>query len=181
MSEGLQSEAHDFPPTYRLQPVVVQSAPFKVRHIVWNRLHPSGFVADRELGCSTGKAIYGQWHCACSRMTETQNFRIHSFGSHKLNPQVAVQCEAVRLASRRAWFPTDQDQPWTPKCTLVLHGTRAGYRSVVGRLAACTVASCTIQVVGEATTERRIDVSRTNPVVSITCRTSLHTHWLPVA
>jgi len=94
-------------------------------------------------------------------LTETRNFRIYSFGSRKLDPQVAAQCEAARSRLVKTWFAADKDQPWRPKCALVLHGSRASYRSAVGRLADCTVASCTIDAIGETTTKRRIDVCAT--------------------
>ncbi len=107
---------------------------------------------------STGKGASPTW-----QVIETRNFRIHSFGSRQLDPQVAARCEAFRSQILSSWFPTDEDRPWTPKCILVLHGSRACYRSAVGRLADCTVASCTIQVLDEKTTKRRIDVCASCP------------------
>jgi hypothetical protein len=99
-----------------------------------------------------------RWH-----LTETRNFRIHSFGGRQLDPQIADRCEAVRAQIAGNWFPADADQAWAPKCTLVLHGTRAGYRSAVGQMSDCTVASCTTQVASDAAIERRIDVCASEP------------------
>ncbi len=99
-----------------------------------------------------------RWH-----LIETQNFRIHWFGGGQLDPQIANRCEAARAQIVSNWFPADVDLAWTPKCILVLHGTRASYRSAVGRMSDCTVASCTCQIASDTSIERRIDVSANEP------------------
>jgi hypothetical protein len=94
-----------------------------------------------------------RWH-----VTETPNFRIYSYASRPPDPHVAAYCEDFRAQLSRAWLGDDQDRQWSPKCTIVMHATQASYRSVVGSLADCTVAACTIEAIGEHTASRRIDV-----------------------
>ncbi|HEY1602808.1 MAG TPA: hypothetical protein VGG64_24605 [Pirellulales bacterium] len=94
-----------------------------------------------------------RWH-----VTETLNFRIYSFATHPLDPHVAAHCEDFRAQVSRAWLVNDHGRQWSPKCTIVMHATEASYRSVVGALADCTVAACTIEAIGEQTASRRIDV-----------------------
>ncbi len=45
----------------------------------------------------------------------------------------------------------------------MLHGTFAGYRTAVGTLASCTVASCSIESIGGAVATRRIDIRVDRP------------------
>lgn len=93
-----------------------------------------------------------RWH-----VTETRNFRVHSFG-RPLYPEVAQKCEDLRSAIAEVWFDSEEDQVWEPKCDLVLHGTFAAYQSAVGTFARCTAACCTIEPISETTSRRRIDV-----------------------
>ena len=86
------------------------------------------------------------------------NFRIYSFGPRPLDRQVATQIEALRGAGVTKLVRRERDRRWTPKCTLVLHGTRASYRQCVPGMADCTIASCTIRADGPRISERRIDV-----------------------
>jgi hypothetical protein len=94
-----------------------------------------------------------RWH-----VTETRNFRIYSYGTRLLDPRIASRCEALRSQVALAWLGEDEDRRWTPKCVLVMHATHASYRSAVGMLADCTVASCIIDAIGERTQSRRVDV-----------------------
>jgi hypothetical protein len=92
------------------------------------------------------------------RVTETLNFRIYSFGAQPLSPLVAAQCEQLRSDVARRWIDARGLGAWRPKCTLVLHSTRASYQAAAGQMSDCTVACCTINAVGSETTVRRIDV-----------------------
>ena len=105
------------------------------------------YGADRRSAAHDAPAP--RWH-----MAETDNFRIYSFGTRKLDPTVSVRCEALRHDLARRWFNAAAIDAWTPKCILVVHSTPNSYRAAAGRLADCTMACCTIRAVGRKTTLR---------------------------
>ena len=71
---------------------------------------------------------------------------------------VLRECETRRAQIAKTWFTGQDLSSWTPKCDLVLHPTRASYRTAAGPLSDCTVACCTIDTPADGMTRRRIDV-----------------------
>ena len=92
------------------------------------------------------------------RVQGTANFRWHWFGDRPLDSTAAQSCEVVRGQLVQAWFPAEEDATWTPKCDIVLHGTKSSYREAVGLQADCTVAACTLRFASGTVSDRRIDV-----------------------
>ena len=89
---------------------------------------------------------------------ETENFRVYAYGTRSLDERVLRECETRRAEIAKTWFTGQDLSSWTPKCDLVLHPTRASYRTAAGPLSDCTVACCTIDTPADGMTRRRIDV-----------------------
>jgi hypothetical protein len=98
-----------------------------------------------------------RWHVA-----ETANFRLVSYGTRPVASQTAEACEQLRQSLVREWLGSQGDAHWTPKCQLVLHGSRASYLREVGDGGRSTVASALVDRRQGQVALRRIDVLATS-------------------
>lgn len=95
----------------------------------------------------------GSWYIA-----RTTNFFVCSDQSHEQAVEMGRTAEAVRNEIRRRWLDEFDDQPWSPRCHLVLHRTWQGYVSAAGRGSEATVGSSLVTVEDGCITGRRIDL-----------------------
>jgi hypothetical protein len=125
----------------------------------------SGLVAACTLGGFDGvtvsRAATHASRSQCSPPTwhvvETANFKIYSYGVSGVTSETATACEALRSQLAARWL-TDADQPWSPKCNLVLHTSDEGYLREVGAAGRSTAASTLVDRTAGRVTLRRIDV-----------------------
>jgi len=95
----------------------------------------------------------GRWHVA-----ETKNFYVCSDESAVHARRLAEGAEAQRTALQKLWLGAESDQTWSPRCHLVLHGTREGYVAAVGRGGQWTIGSSLVHADAGKITGRRIDL-----------------------
>jgi hypothetical protein len=95
----------------------------------------------------------GRWHIA-----ETKNFFVCSDESAAHARRLAEGAEAQRVALQKLWLGAESDAAWSPRCHLVLHGTREGYVAAVGRGGQWTIGSSLVNADQGKVTGRRIDL-----------------------
>ncbi len=95
----------------------------------------------------------GSWYIA-----RTANFFVCSDQSREQAVELGRAAEALRDEMRRRWLGEFDDEPWSPRCRLVLHRTRQGYVSAAGRGSEATVGSSLVTVEAGRITGRRIDL-----------------------
>jgi len=86
------------------------------------------------------------------------NFLVRSFVGGPQAGDVAGHCEKVCTRLGKEVFGRADAPRWTPKCSVVLHSTRASYLAAVGSNGAQTIGSSTISLSGGRVTQRRIDL-----------------------
>lgn len=89
---------------------------------------------------------------------ETANFKISSEVSKASATDIAKHAEALRSELVPKWLGSGTTQSWTPKCEIVLHGSRDSYVSAVGRGSERTVGSSLTKNDGPKVVLRRIDL-----------------------
>jgi hypothetical protein len=92
--------------------------------------------------------------CNCART----NFVVRSFVGGPHAGDVAKHCDEVCTRLGKEVFGLASSPRWTPKCSIVLHSTKASYLAAVGRNGAQTIGSSTISLSGGRVTQRRIDL-----------------------
>jgi len=97
-------------------------------------------------------------HCNCTRT----DFVVRSFVGGPNAGDVARHCEEVCTCLGKEVLGLTSAPRWSPKCSIVLHSTKAGYLEAVGRNGAQTIGSSTISISGGRVTQRRIDLLAVN-------------------
>jgi len=94
----------------------------------------------------------GRWHVAV-----TKNFSVYASRSKDAH-HAAQHAETVRSQLAQTWLGDGAEKPWTPRCQLVLHGSRADYVAAVGTGSAGTLGSSAVTFDGNLIILRRIDL-----------------------
>lgn len=133
--------------------VIVGVAPFP--NCVW---------AEKSPRCIS----FGECRCARSAATadcngNTEHFVVRSFIGGPNASDVAQHCEAVCLRLRAEVFGMETPARWSPKCTVILHGSRPSYLAAVGSSGLQTVGTSTISLGAGRVTQRRIDLLAVEP------------------
>lgn len=89
-----------------------------------------------------------QWQAA------SDNFTVRSHHSAHDARQVAAHCERWRAKLQRYWC-AEERAAWTPKCSVVVHGSAASYLGAVGAGASRTFGSSLIQFGADKQVARR--------------------------
>jgi hypothetical protein len=95
------------------------------------------------------------WH-----MTESENFRIYSYGTCPISPRTVQACEDTRAELVARWLRQPL-RAWSPRCDLVIHPDDTSYRRAVGADGEQTFASSFNEKEGGRVLSRRIDVRGT--------------------
>ncbi len=137
------------------------NAPLKVVTFVLAaivRMCQPSFACDSpSCTCSTAAHVstsrQGAWHIAA-----TANFQVCSLTSSAEAEIAAHRCEQVREVLTETWELAENDQPWSPKCQVILHRTMRDYGAVVGAAYASTFGSSLVKPTTGTITVRRIDL-----------------------
>ena len=114
----------------------------------------SGSVCSRSPPNTTSKTRReGRWYVA-----ETANFWVCSVETEAAARRSAEQAESIRSQLASKWFGDTANQPWTPRCQIVLHNSRPRYIAAVGRGSEGTLGSSAVTFDGERVIGRRIDL-----------------------
>lgn len=89
---------------------------------------------------------------------KSENFDVRSFRSGPSAADVLNKCDALRAQCRRLWLASEKETTWRPRCTVVLHASRASYLQAVGRGGAQTSGSSLVRFDGDRVATRKVDV-----------------------
>jgi hypothetical protein len=91
---------------------------------------------------------------ACS-----DNFVVRCHGTDLTAAEVRNSCERLRIQLQTTWLGAASTNPWSPRCEVVLHGSRSAYQQAVGRGASQTTGSSLIRFANRRVVVRRIDLA----------------------
>ena len=136
-----------------LSTVVVVLLPISWSSGAWAQCQP-GTLCSQPSPCVTVKCYrQGEWYVA-----ETVNFQVWSDETETATQRSAVQAERLRTELTCKWFGDAADKPWTPRCQIVLHGSRSSYVAAVGQGSEGTLGSSAITFDAGQVIGRRIDL-----------------------
>jgi hypothetical protein len=93
-----------------------------------------------------------------AQRAECANCRIACHSPAIDTRSIAQECEAWRSKLLATWRPNEEVGPWTVKCQIVIHASRASYVAAVGRGGQSSFGSTWIDFAGPAVAKRRIDL-----------------------
>lgn len=88
----------------------------------------------------------------------TENFQVCCQGSATHAEDLARHAEALRTRLNSQWLGDLPDAGWSPRCQVVLHGSRRAYVNASGRGSESTAGSSLVNTSGSRITSRRIDL-----------------------
>lgn len=88
----------------------------------------------------------------------TENFQVCCQTSAEQAEHLARHAEALRTRLKSHWLGAVPDTAWTPRCQVVVHGSRRAYVTASGRGSESTAGSSLVNVSGSRITSRRIDL-----------------------
>jgi hypothetical protein len=88
----------------------------------------------------------------------TENFQVCCQDSAKHAEDLARHAEALRTRLNSQWLGDLPDAGWSPRCQVVLHGSRRAYVNASGRGSESTAGSSLVNTSGSRITSRRIDL-----------------------
>lgn len=86
------------------------------------------------------------------------NFDVQSYRGGPAVAEILNRCESLRGECRRVWLDLQDEAAWNPRCSVVLHATRAGYLQAVGRGGSQTSGSSLVRFERDRVVLRRVDL-----------------------
>lgn len=93
------------------------------------------------------------WH-----IQQTDNFRICTRIRQLDLDNLPARCEWLRTRITRVCLDTDQSEPWTPRCDVIVHASLAEYQQALGTSVGRSMGCATMKVDGGRIVSRRIDI-----------------------
>lgn len=97
-------------------------------------------------------------YSAAAHSASSANFEVRSYRNGPAATDILNRCESLRSECRRVWLALKDDSAWQPRCSIVLHPTRASYLQAVGRGGSQTSGSSLVRFEGERVVVRRVDL-----------------------
>jgi hypothetical protein len=89
---------------------------------------------------------------------QSKSFEVRSVAGGPAAADVLQRCERLREELQRFWLGAEAQEPWRPRCEIVVHAKRASYLQAVGREGGQTSGSSLVRFEHGRMLSRRIDL-----------------------